>query len=198
MSVTQAASCFRAVVLIAACMAAAQGVPSAAAAQDFHVETSRDGEFVTIAASAELPANIPVAWEVLSDYNNLAQFIPDISSSRVVSRDGDKVVVEQKGAVGFIFYRQPVDVTLTVLEEPPRRITARATSGNIRELETRYELQPEGAGLKLVYIGRFIPAFAVPPVIGMPLMRHLIERRFRAMVDEIFRRDALAKGASRQ
>jgi carbon monoxide dehydrogenase subunit G len=195
---TRPGSRFGAAVLMAACIAAAQGVPSAAAAQDLHLETSRDGEFVTIAASADLPANIPVAWEVLSDYNHLAQFIPDISSSRVVSRDGDKVVVEQKGAVGFIFYRQPVDVTLSVLEEPPRRITARAISGNIRELETRYELQPEGAGLKLVYTGRFIPDFAVPPLIGMPLMRRIIERRFRAMVEEILRRDALAKGAPKQ
>lgn len=195
MDMTETASRFGTALLAAVFIGAAQGVPSPAVAQDLHVETSRDGEFVTIDAYAELPANIPVAWEVLSDYNNLAQFIPDISSSRVVSRDGDKVIVEQKGAVGFIFYRQPVDVTLSVLEEPPRRITARATSGNIRELETRYELQPDGAGLKLVYAGRFIPAFSVPPVIGMPLMRHLIERRFRAMVDEILRRDALAKGA---
>jgi hypothetical protein len=35
-------------------------------------------------------------------------------------------------------------------------------------------------------------------VIGMPIMRHVIDRRFRAMVDEILRRDALAKGAPKQ
>ena len=186
-------SASQAVILIAACFGA-----TPAAAQDLHVETSRDGEFVTVAASAELPADLRVAWEVLSDYNHLAQFIPDISSSRVVSRDGDKVVVEQKGTIGFFIYRQPVDVTLEVLEEPMRRITARATSGNIRDLETRYELQPDGAGVKLAYTGRFIPDFILPPVIGMPIMRHVIERRFRAMVDEILRRDALAKGAPRQ
>jgi len=186
-------SASQAVILIAACFGA-----TPAAAQDLHVETSRDGEFVTVAASAELPADLRVAWEVLSDYNHLAQFIPDISSSRVVSRDGDKVVVEQKGTIGFFIYRQPVDVTLEVLEEPMRRITARATSGNIRDLETRYELQPDGAGVKLAYTGRFIPDFILPPVIGMPIMRHVIERRFRAMVDEILRRDALAKGAPKQ
>jgi carbon monoxide dehydrogenase subunit G len=187
------ASASRTVILIAACLGAAP-----AAAQDLHVEASRDGEFVTVVASAELPADLRVAWEVLSDYNHLAQFIPDISSSRVVSRDGDKVLVEQKGAIGFFIYRQPVEVTLEVLEEPMHRITARATSGNIRDLETRYELQSDGAGLRLAYSGRFIPDFILPPVIGMPIMRHVIERRFRAMVDEILRRDALAKGAPKQ
>jgi carbon monoxide dehydrogenase subunit G len=180
-------------ILIAACIGAAP-----AAAQDVRVEASRDGEFVNVAAFAEFPADLRVAWEVLSDYNRLAQFIPDISSSRVVSRDGGRVMVEQKGTIGFFFYRQPVEVRLAVLEEPMRRITARAVSGNIRDLETRYELQPGGAGLKLVYSGRFIPEFTVPPLIGLPIMRHIIERRFRAMVNEILRRDALAKGARRQ
>ena len=198
MSMTRTAPRSGATILIAACIGAAQAAPAPAAAQDLHVETSRDGEFVTVAASAELPADLRVAWEVLSDYNHLAQFIPDISSSRVVSRDGDKAVVEQKGTIGFFIYRQAVEVRLAVLEEPMRRITARATSGNIRELETRYELQSDGSGLRLVYTGRFIPDFPVPPLIGMPIMRHVIERRFRAMVDEILRRDALAKGAPKQ
>lgn len=178
------------------CAVALVAVCTAAAAQDVRVETTREGEFVRVAASAKLPPNLRVAWEVLSDYDHLAQFIPDIRSSRVVSRDGDSVVVEQKGEIGFFFYEQPIDVTLLVIEEPQRRITARATAGNIRELETRYELQAADAGLRLVYSGRFIPSFSVPPLIGMAIMRHLIERRFRAMVDEILRRDALA--ASKQ
>jgi hypothetical protein len=31
-------------------------------------------------------------------------------------------------------------------------------------------------------------------LIGMPIMRRIVERRFRAMVEEIVRRDALARG----
>ena len=181
------------VLLITAYVGAAQ-----AAAGDIHVETARDGEFVTVAAFAELPPNPRVAWEVLSDYDHLAQFIPDIDSSRVVSRDGDRLVVEQKGAIGFFFYRQPVEVTFSVLEEPMRRISARAVGGNIRELETRYELEDHGTGLRLTYTGRFIPSFTVPPLIGMPVIRRVLERRFRAMVEEIERRDALARGAPGQ
>jgi carbon monoxide dehydrogenase subunit G len=196
MAMTQTASRAGAL-LIAACIGATQGFPSTAAAEDIQVETTRDGEFVTVAASAELPPDRRVAWEVLSDYDHLAQFIPDIDSSRVVSRDGNRLVVEQKGAIWFFFYRQPVEVTFSVLEEPTHRISARATGGNVRELETRYELQSDGAGLRLAYTGRFIPSFRVPPLIGMPVIRHVLERRFRAMVEEIQRRAALAKGASK-
>jgi carbon monoxide dehydrogenase subunit G len=136
-----------------------------------------------------------VAWAVLSDYDHLARFIPDMESSRVVSRDGNRVRVEQKGEMGFFFYKEPVNILLDVHEEPPSRITARGIEGNIKGLETRYELHSSGAGIRLDYAGRFVPDFTIPPIIGMPLMNRLIERRFRAMVIEIQRRDALARAA---
>ena len=157
---------------------------------EISIQTAREGEFVTVAAAADMAVDPRVAWEVLSDYDHLADFIPDMKSSRVVVRDGNSVRVEQKGEFGFLFYQQPVDVTLEILEEPPSRITARSSGGNVRELETRYELENTAQGVRLVYHGRFIPEFAVPPLIGMPFVRRAVERRFRAMVTEIVRRDA--------
>ena len=181
--------------LIASIVLAAPPGALGAAPPDVSIRTSRDGEFVTVSASAVMKVDPHVAWAVLSDYDHLARFIPDMKSSRVVSRDGNKVRVEQKGDVGFFFYKEPVNVLLEVHEEPPRRITAKSIEGNVRELETRYELQASASGVKLDYAGRFVPSFAIPPLIGMPLVNRLIERRFRAMIEEIQRRDALARGA---
>ena len=82
---------------------------------------------------------------------------------------------------------------LEVLEVPPYRIDARRIAGNIRELETRYELGTSAAGVRFDYSGRFIPEFSLPPLIGMPIVRRIVERRFRAMVEEIVRRDALER-----
>ena len=184
----------RPAVLIAAfALAAAQGLPLHAWAQEIDFAIERKGEYITVNASVRMQVDARVAWEVLSDYDNLAQFIPDMKSSRVVSRDGNRVLVEQKGEFGFFFYRQPVDVMLEVVEDPMRRIDARRISGNIRDLETRYELEASDAGVKLDYTGRFIPEFSVPPLFGMPMVRRIVERRFRAMVEEIARRDALAR-----
>jgi len=166
--------------------------------QEMSIRTARDGEFVTVSASAMMKVDPGVAWSVLSDYDHLAKFIPDMKSSRVVSRQGNTVRVEQKGDVGFFFYREPVTMLLEVHEEPPTRMTARGIEGNIKGLETRYELHTSDAGTKLVYIGRFVPDFAIPPLIGMPIVNRLIERRFRAMVNEIQRRDALARDAIKQ
>jgi len=186
----------RHVALAAIALAAAWSAPCFA--QSISIHTVRDGEFVTVSASVVMRVDLHVAWAVLSDYDQLARFIPDMKSSRVISREGNKLRVEQKGEMGFFFYKEPVDILLDVHEEPPTRITARGIEGNIKGLETRYELHSSDAGVRLDYAGRFIPDFSIPPLIGMPIMNRLIERRFRAMVNEIQRRDALAHAASKQ
>lgn len=162
------------------------------------IEVGRDGDFITVVASARLKADPHIAWEVLSNYDDLARFIPDMSSSRVVKRDAGGLVVEQKGELGFLFFRRAIEVTMAVSEEPQRRIDARAISGNMKDMEARYELLPSEKGLKLAYYGRFIPDFFLPPLIGIPIVRRSLERRFRAMAEEIERRDALARGEPRR
>ena len=180
---------------LAATLALATAWSAPCLAQEVSIRTGRDGDFITVSASALMKVDQHVAWSVLSDYDHLARFIPDMKSSRVVSRDGNSLRVEQKGDVGFFFYREPVNMLLDVHEDPPNLITARGIEGNIKGLETRYELHSSDAGVRLDYVGRFVPDFSIPPLIGMPLMNRLIERRFRAMVDEIRRRDALARGS---
>jgi carbon monoxide dehydrogenase subunit G len=179
-------------------LAAACCVPCLVQAQDLSVRTGRDGDFVTISAWAVMRVDPQVAWTVLSDYDQLATFIPDMKSSRVLSRHGNVVRVEQKGDVGFLFYKEPINVVLEVHEDPPNRITARGLEGNVRGLETRYELSSSASGVRLDYSGRFDPDFAIPPLIGMPIVNRLIERRFRAMVAEIQRRDAVARGSAKR
>jgi carbon monoxide dehydrogenase subunit G len=158
------------------------------------IEVGRDGDFITVAASADLKADLQIAWEVLSNYDDLARFIPDIRSSRVLKRDAGGLVVEQKGEFGVLFFRRAVEVTMEVSEERPRHIVARAISGSLKDMETRYDLLPSERGVKLGYHGHFVPDFFLPPLIGLPLVRRTLERRFRAMTEEIERRAALARG----
>jgi len=193
MSVTRTTRRPGSAVLIASCLLAAQCLLRPAAAEEIRVEVVRDGDFITVKASAELKASPRIAWEVLTDYDHLAEFIPDIHSSRVLRREADGVVVEQIGEFGFLFFRQRIEVTMAVSEEPPWRVVARAIAGNMKDMEGRYELQPSETGIKLGYYGRFVPDFFLPPLIGMPIVRRSLERRFRAMVEEIERRDALAR-----
>lgn len=167
-----------------------------ATAQKVIIETSGQGDIVTVTATAEMQVDSRSVWQVISDYDHLSEFIPGMHSSHIVQRDGDKLLVQQTGEFGFLFFQQLVEVNLAVVESPPQRIVARAVGGNLREMEGRYELETLSTGaVRLSYYGRLVPAFPVPPVIGKMVVRSVLARQFTAMVKEILRRDALARGA---
>ncbi len=170
--------------------------PVAALAQRVSIETSGEGDLVTVTASAEMQVDPRTVWSAISDYDHLAEFIPNMRSSRVVQRDGDRLLVEQTGEFGFLFFQQPVEVKLAVVESPPWRIVAHAVGGNLREMEGRYELEslPMGA-VRLSYSGRLVPGFPVPPIIGRVVVRSVLAKQFTAMVNEILRRDAATRSA---
>ena len=162
------------------------------------VKAVRNGETFDVEASAEFDAGIELAWAVLTDYDRLAEFIPGMHQSRVVSREGHAVVVDQSGEASLLFLTFPIQVRLAIEEQPFDRIESHAISGNFRELSGNYRLEVNGARLTLRYSGRMTPDFAVPPLIGTLLVRNTAARRFRAMVDEILRRQSGRDGAPQE
>ena len=161
---------------------------------DVSVTALRNGEGFDVEASAEFDAGAELAWAVLTDYDRLAEFIPGMNQSRVVSRDGHAVVVDQSGEASLLFFTFPIQVRLAIEEQPYDRIESRAISGNFRELSGNYRLEVRGTRLLLRYSGRMTPDFAVPPLIGTLLVRKTVAKRFRAMVDEILRRQRGSDG----
>ena len=154
-------------------------------AAEISVHTTRHGERFEIEATAEIDADVAPAWKVLTDYDRLADFIPGMRESRVVSRYGLNVVVDQRGDASMLFFRFPMSVRLAIEEFPFDRIVSSAISGNFKELHGVYHLRAHAAGVRLSYEGTFTPDFAVPPLIGTLLVRSTVERRFAAMAHEI-------------
>lgn len=173
------------------------GTAGVVRAQQINIDISGQGDLVTVSASAEMQVDASTAWNVISDYDHLAAFIPGMRSSRVLQRDGDKLLVEQVGEFGFLFFQQLVEVKLAVVEYPSKRIVARAIGGNLREMEGRYELENLPAGtVRLSYAGRLVPESPLPPIIGRMVVRKVLAQQFTAMVMEIMRRDSLAQAQS--
>jgi ribosome-associated toxin RatA of RatAB toxin-antitoxin module len=165
----------------------------AAAADPVRVTARRDGAAVIVEAQARLRAPLHLIWEVLTGYDRYAEFVPDLQSSRVLSRDRDTALVEQRGTAGFFLFRFPLEVQLVVTEVPFERVTCEAVAGNFKELSGVYELFPEagpdGDFVRFSYRGRLVPAFRLPPLIGLPALRASVERQFGALVREVERRN---------
>lgn len=170
----------------------------AATAKRISFETGGEGELVTVTAFADMEADPRTVWNVISDYDHLADFIPDMRSSRVIRRDGDQVLIEQTGELSFLIFRQPIEVRLAVTESPPRRIVAHAVSGSFKSLEGRYTVENlSGGDVRLSYSGRVVPDFQVPAFVGRMVVSNTMARQFDALVKEIVRRDTSGPGQAR-
>ena len=154
------------------------------------VEATRSGEFIEVQASATLDAPLSVIWTTLTDYDRLPEFIPGLRRSKVISRRGGTVVVEQSGEARFLMFTFPIDVTLEARERPPSSIDVRALAGNLRHFEGAYHVERQpGGGAILRWTGNIIPDVSLPPLIGEVVMRMRIEDQFTGMVREIERRE---------
>lgn len=159
-----------------------------AVAHDVDVDTHRRGEVIEVRAVATLLASPRVAWQVLTDYDRYSSFIPDLQVSRVVSREGSKLVLEQKGDMRFLWFRIPHEVRLSVTESPPAVVEARLISGTVRAMEGRYEVRSEGNGAKLTYAGRIVPDEEHRGLLDSTVIRANVSRQFNALVKEIEQR----------
>ncbi|OGA39971.1 MAG: hypothetical protein A3G24_13965 [Betaproteobacteria bacterium RIFCSPLOWO2_12_FULL_62_13] len=160
----------------------------AAQAADVMVHASRRGEVLLVEASAEFDADVRETWQVLTDYDHLAEFIPGMRVSRVLARTGNSVLVEQKGEARLLFFSFPIAVRLAIDEFPHKQINSRAVAGDFREMVGAYYLEAGDRRIRLRYSGRMTPDFLVPPLIGTFVLRTHVERQFSALVDEIVRR----------
>ena len=159
----------------------------ALAAAEITVE--QHGNEILVHAQSEVGANRATIWSTLSDYDHLARFIPGMSSSRTVSRNGAEAVVEQKGSAGLGPFRRSFTVLLAVTEDLNQSISASGIGGDFRGFQSRYEIVPIGSHrARIAYQATLVPGMFVPPIVGLFAMRSVIGSQFDALLEEIRRR----------
>lgn len=153
---------------------------------------TREGEFILTDARVDLPVPSALVWAVLTEYARYPRFISSMHESKIVSRSPEGSVVEQKGSFSFMFFSQGIEARLLVSEVPPNLIVTRAIEGDFQVMNGRYEIRQAGNNTRLSFSGRLVPKFSLPPIFGLSIVRYILLRNFREMVDEILRRDAEA------
>lgn len=165
----------------------------------------RDGDSYVVHASGRVAADPHVAWDALTDYDHLSEFVPDIERSRVVAHEGNRLIVEHVGAYHLLFLSMPVRVRLAVEQEPYRRVQARTEPGKVgnedptlASVSSQYLLTPlplPQGGVRVDYDARFrlgdmLPEF-IGSMFGKRLVEHGLRQHFSAMLNEIERRQAI-------
>ncbi|MYM33107.1 cyclase/dehydrase [Duganella sp. FT50W] len=136
-------------------------------------------------------ASLPKVWRILTNYERMTEFVPDMESCKVLSRNGNEVIIEQFGVARFLFMNRTIHLIVRATEQPMSSIDIALISGDMKHYESRWELMPvpETGGTKIVYHGKLLPNFYVPGLIGSKMIRGDIERMMSAVLARIDRRD---------
>lgn len=140
------------------------------------VTTERLGGRQTfIGATIYVPCSAEKVWQVLTDYDHLADFIPNLQESRcIASPSPDCVRLEQVGAERFLKLKFCARVVLDMVEQFPYRIDFSMVEGDFKSFVGHWAIAPLDApdpGVQLSY------GVTVLPTRLMPI--RLIERHLR-------------------
>jgi ribosome-associated toxin RatA of RatAB toxin-antitoxin module len=142
-------------------------------------------------ATGTVAAPLPKVWRILTGYERMAEFVPDMESCRILSRNGNEVILEQFGVARFLFMSKAIHLIVRATEQPMSSIDISLISGDMKHYESHWELipVPETGGTRIVYSGKMIPNFYVPGILGSKMIRSDIERMMNAVLARIDRRD---------
>ena len=127
-----------------------------------------------LAAQLRTPVQVDALWHILTDYNNLSQHIPNLSSSNLLSREGNCVYLEQVGSQRLMGFSFSAKVLLELIEDKELgTLDFKLMKGAFRRFEGSWKMQElnDGDGTCLLY------ELTVQGCIGMPVT--LIEQRLR-------------------
>ena len=141
-----------------------------------------DAYIVNAIFIAAAPPNI--AWDVLTDFDRLQGWVPGVTESKVISREGGVVTVEQRGKRSNIPY-----VTQRRIElNPPSAIKTAQIKGNMKRVESSIMLEAEGKGTRIVYHLELVPSLAAGVVMSKSIVERDVSEQFTAIVGEMARR----------
>jgi hypothetical protein len=168
-------------VLAPACVSAADGSAPM-------VKVQRRGDAVVIDVERDVPASLADTWAVLTDFEHMAAFMHNITSSQVVARHGDSLELAQTARAGFAFVHLEFASLRAVELTPMQEVRTRLISGDFRSYDSTTTLSEHGASTRLVYHGVYVPKRWVPALIGTSMMEAETRRQYDQLVAEVLRR----------
>ncbi len=155
-------------------------------------DVRRAGSTFHVSATIEAAAPIDLCYAVLTDFDRLAEFIPGMQSSLIVSPPGEPLRLRQVGRTELPFSDYTFDVTLAVELDAPREIRFRRIAGNLQRMQGRWLVAGDANRCTIDYLAEIEPGVWVPPLLGPLLMRSQVARQIEGLESEIDRRARLS------
>lgn len=140
---------------------------------DVEVSTDRvEGRERQISARIRIPYSIEQVWQILTDYDHLADFIPNLAKSQQIEHPQGGIRIEQIGAQALLKFKFCAHVVLDMVEHFPHRLEFQMVEGDFKSFVGNWQLEPIANGTELSYTVSVLPPRIMP--VG------LIEQRLKS------------------
>lgn len=134
------------------------------------------------------PASPAVVMGVLTDFDRMPEFMPGLTSSRVVARHHNQYQIAQKGKISFGPFSMPFESLRQIEVVDGRRILSRSLSGSARRMQSVIQVRPLEGGSEIDYRIEIEPANWIPSALGSNFLQHELAEQFNALSREMLRR----------
>lgn len=147
----------------------------------------RDGVYF---AHLSLRVGVPptLALEVLTDFDHMAAFVPNLLSSRVLSHTGNIYRIAQQGKASFGPFSFSFESERRIELHADGRLISQALSGSTKHMRSELAVQGAAGGTSINYQIEMAPDRWLPSGIGTSFMRHELAEQFTALAREMERR----------
>lgn len=142
-------------------------------------------------ADLSLQVAVPpaTAIEVLTDFEHMAAFVPNLVNSRIISRTGNVYLIAQQGKARFGPLSFSFESERRIELYPDGRLISQALSGSTKYMRSELAVQGTAGGTSLNYHIEVTPERWLPSSFGTSFMRHELAEQFSALAREMERRN---------
>jgi hypothetical protein len=179
-----------AIVLACLGLTAAWVAPAALADVDPPIVTVEHGKVDSeVQGRFEVPVPLLVAWDVLTDYDHIADFVGSMRSSAVESRSHSGLTLRQEVVAGVFPFRKVAHLLLSVREQPDTTIEFHdLLDRDFRLYQGGWELHPGLSGTAVTYHLHAQPVSSIPRFIDHAVLSRAVMRLLTQVQAEMIRR----------
>ncbi len=96
-----------------------------------------------ISAKIQISHSVEQVWQVLTDYENLAKFIPNLAKSRLLEHPTGGIRLEQVGSQRLLRFNFSARVVLDLEEKFPHEIVFNLVEGDLKAFSGNWRLEPD-------------------------------------------------------
>lgn len=156
--------------------------------EDISLTIQNVGEDIVVNAYFTVPVTSQLAWETLTDFDNIASFISSVQSSKVINKTGNTLRVSQNSVIKFSITSFNFESVREINLVPFKQIKERLISGNMKKMEEITKINFDGNQTHITYQANITPDHWIFKYIGHSFIEDEARKQFEEIRTEIIRR----------